>query len=169
MAKVVHASIDENNKAKGGNAGDQTGKEVCIAAFNANKGWNVVLRPTSETIITKMIKKGKKLAKSNLVGYNQTRRNTLHTQMKKYKYNAANYIKSGVKTETDCSAFITTLAIGAGVKKLEYTDNAPTTSTMVSKFVATGQFTKLSYTKGMALKAGDILVKEGSHTALYLG
>ena len=171
MAKILHASIDENSKAKGGSAGDQTGKEVCIATFNADKGWTDVLRPTKTAVANKMIKKGKKLCNSNLVGYDQNQRNTLHTQMKKNSYNAADYIKSGVKTETDCSAFMTCLAIGAGAKLLEYetSGNAPTTSTMVTKFVASGLFTRLAYTNGMSLKAGDILVKKGSHTCLYLG
>ena len=28
--KIGHASIDENGKAAGGKAGDQTGREVCV-------------------------------------------------------------------------------------------------------------------------------------------
>ena len=30
MAMIAHASLDEHGNIKGGNAGDQTGKEVCI-------------------------------------------------------------------------------------------------------------------------------------------
>ena len=114
-------------------------------------------------------KKGKKICNSNLVGYDQNQRNTLHTAFKKYKYNASKYIKSGEKSETDCSAFMTVLAIVAGVVELEYTGNAPTTSTMVDAFVETGKFKKKKYKKGMTLKPGYILVKEGSHTVMYLG
>lgn len=166
---IVHASIDENRNTKGGNAGDQTGKEVCIATFNPNRGWNAVLRPTKTRIAELMVKKGVKLANSNLVGYDQNQRNTLHDLMQKYDYNAAKYIKSGKKSGTDCSAFVSCLAIASGVKELEYTYNAPTTSNMVKKFTDTGKFKKLTYSKGMELKPGDVLVKEGSHTALYIG
>ena len=169
MAKIMHASINENKKSSGGKPGDQTGKEVCIANFDPDRGWNKVLRCKDSNITDKMIKKGKKLCSSNIVGYNQNKRNTLHDQMKKFKYNAANYIKSGVKSETDCSAFQTVLAIAGGVKALEYTSNAPTTSTIVKTFEKTKKFKVLTYTKGMKLQPGDILVKEGSHTAMYIG
>ena len=41
--KIGHASIDENGKAHGGQAGDQTGKEVCIRNWYLNsKGWDVL-------------------------------------------------------------------------------------------------------------------------------
>lgn len=171
MAQVIHASIDERGKASGGKAGDQTQKEVCRATFDPNKGWTKVLRCVSSKIVDKMLKKGKKLADSDIVGYDQGQRNTLHTQMKKNKYNAADYIKTKVKSETDCSAFMTLLAIAGGVKELEYPNdgNAETTSTMVKAFTKTGKFKALDYKKGMTLKPGDILVKEGSHTAMYIG
>lgn len=171
MAKVIHASIDEHGNAKGGAAGDQTGKEVCIADFNPDRGWNKVLRCKSSKIVDKMISKGKKICTSNIAGYDQNQRNTLHTQLKKFGYNVSDYIASKVKSETDCSAFMTVLAIAGGVKKLEYDNNgnAPTTSTMVNAFVNSGQFDSLAYKKGMKLKKGDILVKEGSHTAMYIG
>jgi len=170
-AQVIHASIDERGHASGGKAGDQTGREVCIAPFNPDRGWNKVLRCKSSRIIKKMITIGKKLCKSSKVGYDQGQRNTLHTQMKKYKYDASKYVDEGSKSETDCSAFMTCIAIAGGVKKLEYSanGNAPTTSTMVGAFTKTRKFKSMSYKKGMRLKPGDILVKEGSHTAMYIG
>lgn len=168
MAQILHASIDENKSTKNGKAGDQTGKEVCIATFNPDRSWDYVLRADKATRAL-MIAKGKKLCKSNLVGYDQNQRNTLHTSLKKYNYNAGKYVKSGEKTETDCSAFMTVLAIASGVTELEYTNNAPTTSTMVSQFSKTGKFSKKKYTKSMKLLPGDILVQEGHHTVMYLG
>lgn len=169
MARQIHASIDENGNAKGGSAGDQTGKEVCIRSFDESRDWDYVLIADATTRAL-MKKKAIKLCKSNLVGYDQNQRNTLHTYMKKYDYNASKYIKSGKKTETDCSAFMTLLAIASGVDELEYktSGNAPTTSTMVDKFVDTGKFKKKKYSKGMTLKSGYILVQEGHHTAMYL-
>ena len=41
--KIGHASIDENNKTKGGVAGDQTSKEVCIRTWYS-KPWQYILR-----------------------------------------------------------------------------------------------------------------------------
>lgn len=41
--QIVHASQNENGKATGGKAGDQTGKEICIRSYY-NKPWDCVLR-----------------------------------------------------------------------------------------------------------------------------
>lgn len=41
--KIGHASIDERSKTKGGQAGDQTGKEICIRPWYS-KPWSFVLR-----------------------------------------------------------------------------------------------------------------------------
>lgn len=41
--KLVHASINEKGTTKGGKAGDQTGKEICIRSYY-NKPWSNVLR-----------------------------------------------------------------------------------------------------------------------------
>lgn len=40
---IVHASINENGKTKGGKTGDQTGKEICTRKYY-NKPWGCVLR-----------------------------------------------------------------------------------------------------------------------------
>mgnify|MGYP007007821211 FL=1 len=45
--KIGHASIDERGKARGGAAGDQTGKEVCLRDWY-DKNWVSVLRPKNE-------------------------------------------------------------------------------------------------------------------------
>lgn len=45
--QIVHASINENGTAKGGQTGDQTGKEICIRSYY-NKPWNNILRYTGE-------------------------------------------------------------------------------------------------------------------------
>ena len=169
--RIGHASIDEKGSAKYGEAGDQTGKEVCIRDWY-NHNWDFVLRPKNATIAEKSAVVVEKLAKSNLVGYDQNQRNTLHTQMKSNGYNVDKYIKSKIKAETDCSAFMTLAAITAGVKKLEYITNAPTTTTMKNFFVASGEYELLvgyKYTSTSdLLKRGDILVKAGSHTVMAL-
>jgi cell wall-associated NlpC family hydrolase len=41
--KIVHASINEKGKITGGQAGDQTGREICVRSYY-NHPWNSVLR-----------------------------------------------------------------------------------------------------------------------------
>lgn len=164
--KICHASIDENGRIKGGAAGDQTKKEVCTRDWY-NKGWNVVLRPLSSTLAEKSVEVALKLAKGNLVGYDQNQRNTLHTAMKAVGHNPD---KLKTKCETDCSAFVTECAIAGGCKELEYSGNAPTTSTMRKAFTATGKYKALTDSKYLTsdkyLKLGDVIIKEGSHVVL---
>lgn len=171
MAQIIEASIDEHGSASGGAAGDQTGNEVKFATFDPDYPWDKVLICTDQDIVDKMIKEGEKICKSSLVGYDQGQRNTFHTQLKKNNYNVSDYIDTRVKSETDCSAFITAIAIGGGVKDLEYPNdgNAPTTSTMVKEFTSTKKFKSKDYKKNMELKPGYILVREGHHTAMYVG
>lgn len=165
---IGHASIDERGQAKGGVAGDQNQKEVCIREWYS-KPWSLMLRPINSTIAEKSAKACEDGCKNELIGYDQNQRNTLHTQAL-----IKNYDLSQIHTscETDCSAFMTVCAIAGGVKELEYTGNAPTTSTMANIFVKTGkykQYTDSKYlTSDKYLQRGDILVKPGSHTVMVL-
>lgn len=165
--KIGHASISENGTVNG-KAGDSTKKEVCIREWYA-KGWNVVLRPNSSKIAEDSAKACEDGCKNDNIGYSQATRNTAHTEAKKVGYNLS---KIKVKCNTDCSAFMTLCALSAGVKELEYTSNAPTTSTMKNAFKNTGKYTALTDKKYLTsdtyLKRGDILVKEGSHTVMAL-
>ena len=85
---LVHASISENNNAGwDGNAkaGDQTGKEVCVRSWY-EKPWNIMLRYPDKSISQKASATAVKLARSNLVGYDQSERNTLYKALKKYNF-----------------------------------------------------------------------------------
>lgn len=68
---------------------------------------------------------------------------------------------------------MTVCAQAAGIEPAYTSGNAPTTSTMQSKFMATGKFDLLTDSKYLTsdkyLKRGDVLVKSGSHTAMALG
>lgn len=162
---IYHASIGENGKITGGVKGDSTGKEVCIRSWYS-KPWNVCLRYKDISVARKVAEIGKKLCLSNLVGYNQAQRNTLYTALSRHNWNVDEYIASGEKTNTDCSAF--QYAIWCCVlPEMRSTSNAPTTSTMVAFFKKYGfiAYTDKSYlTSEIRLLDGDILVKEGSHT-----
>lgn len=164
--KIGHASLDENGKIAGGSAGDQTGKEVVIRNWY-NKPWNVVLRPKSAAVAELSARACEDACANPNVGYDQGGRNTLYVKAK-----AADFDLSAVGAcECDCSSLMHVCAIAGGAN-LTYGSNGCTTRTMVSAFVASGDYEKLTDSKYLDsdkyLKRGDILVKEGSHTVMVL-
>ena len=166
MAVLIgHASCTETGKAKGGLAGDQTGKEVCIRNWY-NKEWDAVLRPTVQAIAENSARICEQICACELVGYDQNGRNTLWEA-----YLRTRKIVPIEKVECDCSSLQTYCAILGGAN-VEYGSNAPTTSTMIAKFTANGSYEVLTdekYTKSSDyLKRGDILVKKGHHTVMVL-
>ena len=166
--KIGHASIDENNKIKNGQAGDQTGKEVCIRTWYS-KPWQYILRCKDSEKAEMMAQACESGCNNPNIGYDQNQRNTLNTQAKKVGYKLQN-IKA--KCECDCSSFMTVCAQAAGINVPYNGTNAPTTSTMKTAFTSTGQFEVLTSSKYLTsdafLKRGDILVKPGSHTVMAL-
>lgn len=166
--KIGHSSIDENNKISGGAAGDQTEKEVCIRSWYS-KPWQFVLRCKDSNKAELMAVACEKGCENKNLGYDQGNRNSLNTQAKLVGYDL-----SKIKTacECDCSSFMTACAQAAGINIPYNGTNAPTTSTMKSAFLSTGEFEVLTDSKYLTsdiyLKRGDILVKAGSHTVMAL-
>lgn len=165
---VGSARIDEKGKAKGGAAGDQTGKEVCTQAWYKN-GWNVLIRckdPDKAEVIARSCEAG---CSNPAIGYDQNQRNTLRTQAQAAGYDLSKITKA---CETDCSAFASVCAECAGIMIPYNGLNAPTTRTMRNAFKSTGEFEILTESKYLnspdLLKRGDILVKEGAHTVIVL-
>lgn len=171
--RIAHASIDERNQARNGAAGNQTGKEVCIRQWY-NKPWTVLIRHPDRIVREKIATMAEALASppaNALIGYDQNERNTLHDISRLYNYDILGFIGSGTKCETDCSAFVTCVCIYAGIKDLEYTGNAPTTSTMKSVYKKAGFeiITDKAVTSSIEfLTKGDILLKPGAHTVIVL-
>lgn len=165
---IGHASIDERGKGRGGAAGDQTGKEVCIRTWY-DKGWAYVLRCKDTEKAEKMASSCEQACQNENIGYDMNQRNTLNTEAKK-----VGYILSAIKKkcETDCSALMTVCAQSAGINVPYNGTNAPTTSTMKTAFMSTGEFERLTDSKYLTsdkyLKRGDVLVKPGSHTVMAL-
>lgn len=166
---IGHASIDENGRAKGGVAGDQTGKELCIRTWY-NKPWDYVLRCKDLYKADAMATACEKACKNDHIGYDQNQRNTLRTQAALAGYDLS---RISVDCECDCSSLMAVCAECAGIKIPYNGNNAPTTTTMKQAFLSTGYFGVISnsdYThKDNLLKRGDILVKAGSHTVMVLG
>lgn len=172
MIDIVHASISENNNAGWdgrAKAGDQA-REVTVRKWY-NKPWACCLRYPDENIAERAANIAYILAECDLVGYDQSQRNDLYAELKKNGFSASNYINSKVLTETDCSAFVVACFVCAGVEKLKYTGNAPTTSTMERVFRSAG-FEVLKDKKYLTsdeyLRKGDVLLKPGSHTVIAL-
>lgn len=169
MAVLIgHASIDERGKVAGGNAGDQSGKEVCTRSWYAHS-WAYVLRCKNEKIANTMAISCERACANPNIGYDQNQRNTLRTQAQKCGYDLS---KITTPCECDCSSLMAVCAECAGVPIPYSGMNAPTTSTMKNAFLATGFFEVLTDSKYLTsanyLKRGDILVRPGSHTIMVL-
>lgn len=161
--KIGHASIDENRKAKGGAAGDQTKKEVCTRTWYSYP-WTSVIRPKDSAAAEKIAKAMEQACANDNIGYDQGQRTTLYTQAK-----AKNWDLSQIVTacECDCSSLVAVCvnAAGISVSKDIYTGNEKSALNATGKFDI---YTSSQYTaKDSYLKRGDILLGNG-HTAIVL-
>lgn len=165
--RIGHASQDENGKATGGSGGDQNGREVVIRDWYS-KPWNVLLRPATAILAEKSAAAMEAACRNPNIGYDQSGRNTLHAKAK-----AAAFDLGAIDTpcECDCSSPVHVCAVAGGAD-IPYGANGCTTRTMVSAFLGSGDYIKLTgkefLTAPTLLQRGDILVKEGSHTAMVL-
>lgn len=160
---IGHASIDERGKAKGGAAGDQTGKEVYKRTWYS-KPWHTVFRPKSAAVAEKIAKAMEQACANNNIGYDQYQRTTLYTLAKAKGWDIS---KVTTKCETDCSALVAVCCNAAGVtvSKDMYTGNEKDVLKGTGKFSV---YTESKYVGGSDyLKRGDILLGAG-HTAIVL-
>ena len=166
--KIGHASSDENRKASGGKAGDQTGGEVCIRDWYSSP-WDTVLRCTNSSKAEEMAKACEAACANEKIGYDQYQRNTLNDQAKKVQYKLGE-IKTAC--ECDCSSLMTVCAQAAGINVPYVQGNAPYTGNMKTQFTNTGYFEVLTASKYLTsdkyLKRGDILLRTSGHTAMAL-
>lgn len=170
MVKIAHASIDENGKISGGQAGDQTGKEICIRSWY-NKPWNVVIRFKLPAMRQKLADFMRKVANNPYVGYDQQNRNSLLQYARNVGYDPS---KINTPCEGDCSSTVTVGCIYAGLqeKQLVINGNCATTRTLRNLLKNTGMvdiYMEKDYTaKTDNLLVGDILLSEGHHVAVVV-
>lgn len=165
--KVGSARSDENRKAYGGQAGDQTGREVSTQDWYLHsKGWRVY-RAKDPAKAEKIARCMQAACDNKHIGYDQWQRNTLYTEASKFGYDVSKVTKD---VETDCSALVRVCCAFAGILGLPSDFR---TGNMPSNLSKTGQFTEMTgakyTTSSEYLRRGDILVtKTNGHTVVVL-
>ena len=163
--KIGSARIDENGKAKGGKAGDQTGKEVSTQDwYKHSKGWRVFR--AKDPAKANMISQDMQWACDNKhIGYDQGQRMTLYNVSKPLGFNCKEVTTN---CETDCSALVRVCCAYAGITLPNFrTPSEP------KALLDSGEFIEMVGTKytdsSNYLKRGDILVtKTQGHTVVVL-
>lgn len=166
MAVLIgSARIDENGKAHGGKAGDQTGREVSTQSWYLHsKGWRVfrAKRPEQAEKIALCMENA---CKNDKIGYDQYQRLTLYNLAKDVGFDVS---KVAAACETDCSALVRVCCAFAGIALGNFT-----TSGEAGVLLGSGAFVELTGSKytdrSDYLGRGDILVtKSQGHTVVVL-
>lgn len=162
---VASARIDENGKAYGGKAGDQSGKEVSSQVwYEHDKGW-VLLRCIDPGKRKKIAECMRDAYVNEFIGYDQHQRDTLYDAVKDKGFDV-NTLEKAV--ETDCSALVRVCVCYAGIDCPNFR-----TTNEASVLKNTGWFEKITddkHTKSSDfLLEGDILcTKVQGHTVVVL-
>lgn len=166
MAVLIgSARLGENGRITGGQAGDQTGKEVSTQNWYLHsKGWRA-FRANDASKRKKIAYAMKAACANNRIGYDQNSRNSLYSLASKVGFDPA---KVTAVCETDCSALVRVCCAYAGINVNDFI-----TSNEANVLMASGAFTELSgdkyTTKSDYLATGDILVtKTKGHTVVVL-
>lgn len=139
------ARIDEHGNITGGQAGDQTGKEVSTQPFYLHKkGWSI-FRPKDKTVAAKLAKAMLDACNNNHIGYDQNSRTAVITMLKKY----GSLAKIAENTEADCSSLVRACCIEVGFDPGNFT-----TASASNALLSCGQFRYA----GKATKAEDCLL-----------
>jgi len=130
--KIVHAVGDENGGGYGGQAGDQTGREIRVQNwYNRDGGWAVVLECTDSALAARAVDFAIKIAADDSFGYDKTDRATGLQAIQ----SAGGDVSSAEDSEFDCSSLARAVYYLAGLKVANVS-----THNMEKVFVATGKF-----------------------------
>lgn len=163
--KIGSARIDENGNAKGGKAGDQTGKEVSTQSwYKHKKGWRV-FRAKAPAVAEKIAQDMQWACDNKHIGYDQGQRLSLYDVAKPLGFNCK---RVTTNCETDCSALVRVCCAYAGVSLPNFR-----TPTEPAALLDSGAFEELKGSKytdtDKYLKRGDILVtRSQGHTVVVL-
>lgn len=163
---ISNCGKDERGKFKGGQAGDQTGKEWQLIPWYS-KPWKYILRHPIPNVRALLADLAKRAALNDKIGYDQNQRTTYDRELVKADYDPS---KIDTPCEADCSSGVIANVKAAGVllgdDKLKNC-TATYTGNMKSGLEKAG-FEVLTDRKYLEssnyLLAGDILLGDG-HTA----
>lgn len=163
--KIGSARIDENGRAVGGRAGDQTGKEVSTQDWYLHsKGW-VTIRAKDPAKREKIARAMERACANPHIGYDQSQNRTLWNVVKNLGYDPGLVTQN---VETDCGQLVRVCVWYAGIKCDDFY-----TANEVEVLRRTGQFDILTSSKyttsSKYLLRGDIQVtKTKGHTIVVL-
>ena len=166
MAVMIgSARIDENGKAMGGKAGNQTGKEVSTQQWYRHKSGWVVIRAKDPAVRAKQAHAMRRACGNPNIGYDQGQRMTLREAAAKVGYDPGLVEKA---CECDCSSLVQVCVNYAGIPV-----GAFRTTNEAMVLLATGAYTLLTearYTESSDyLLTGDILCTPvQGHTVIVL-
>lgn len=155
------ARIDENGKAKGGKAGDQTGREISTQEYyNSSKGW-YCLRAYDKSIAEKIALAMIEACENNNIGYDQNQRTTLITQLKAL----GKISRITTPCECDCSSLVRACVLQASGKDVGNFNTANERSVLL----LSRMFYEVPFNFKSELCRGDILVtKTKGHTGVIV-
>lgn len=162
--KIAHAVGDENGKARGGKAGDQTGKEILVTNwYKRTGGWEVYLECTDKALAKIAADFAVRIANDDSFGYDQDQRTTAYKAI----LAAGGNIEAAADSELDCSVLVFIAYKLAGLDiAIGYTGN------LEARFLATGLF--IAHREPKYLTSGDyatvggIYLASGKHTAIVV-
>ena len=160
---------DERGRYTGGSAGDQTGSEWQIVPWYS-RPWRYMFRHPNPEVRKKIAEKARAAARNNRIGYDQGQRYTFWQKLEAAGYDPA---KINVPCEADCSSGVAAIvkAVGydLGIQALKNISIYCYTGNLRAALVVAGFecYTESKYLiSDQWLKAGDILLLEGAHTAI---
>lgn len=174
IVTIGEAVANENGKATGGKAGDQTGRELRFTRLSDNFKFTYGYRFTDEKAADLCVRKMVKLINSRCCGYSQmlNHRTSLADNLMKYNWNVGKMIEDNVKVEADCSSLVAcmvkTLQAKYGIR-YNISKNAYS-GDLGDLLMQTGKFMRIDINAvkmgRMRLKKGDILIRPYHHVAM---
>ena len=162
---IGNAVGDEHGKARGGEPGNQTGKELRIQPWYKNsKGWRV-FRPLSAEVAQKLADNMRAACNNPCIGYDQGQRNTLWKVAEPLGFDCS---KVTTPCECDCSSLVRVCLAYAGIVLRDFN-----TASEPERLINSGQFEELTGIEVTDtpdyLRTGDVLVTAvKGHTAIAL-
>lgn len=159
--KVGSAKIDERGKISGGQAGDQTGREVCTQDYYIHSKEWYLFRPKTVALANKLANAMLNACNNDNIGYDQGERYGVVNMVRKY----GSMARIAEKTEADCSSLVRACCIECGFDPGDFnTASEPNVLSMTGKFEP-----KISVTASTTVYNGDVLVtKTKGHTVIVV-